>query len=95
MIITITIGRLIPLNAASAYACRSRARANPMASASRRTGQNPRSSGAPDRPSHATPPRKTRRGRTAPAVPPWNWTGSTVVPRGLPINARGREAAPR
>src|SRR5262245_34443837 len=66
----ITMGWLMPRRSASDQALRSRASSIPAASAARRTGQNPRSSGAPEIPSAATPARNSTKGRNAPTRPP-------------------------
>ena len=66
----ITISRDIPMIAASQYAVRSRASSRPTPSASTSTGQNPRSSGAPDSAMAMTPPTKTANGTSAPSAPP-------------------------
>ena len=59
----------------------------PSASAASKTGQKPRSSGAPDSDNQATPARNRTKGARAPAAPPWKrsesftgkvWAGVSV-----------------
>ena len=66
---SITIGRDMPLSAAALYAEALRASSSPTPRAPRSTGHNPRSSGAPEKPSQAAPAAKTRMGAAAPARP--------------------------
>lgn len=70
VIIIMTIFCDIPEMTVSEKAVRSFAKISPMAMANSNTGQNPRSSGAPDKAMYTTPERNIMKGAKAPNVPP-------------------------
>jgi hypothetical protein len=70
VIMIMTIGCDIPSITETQKFFRSLARIRPKHKESIRTGQNPRSSGAPDKAIATTPARNTIKGKRAPVIPP-------------------------